>query len=107
MQHVVALHRFMAAGNIQRNVIAAVPNTDASARRIRKHIEAVEFGTAIFKVNLKQVGVIPSLLPLSLYSPEIVTGCAFISLCIIVMADTAYIAHNPETPLAKVDFAVV
>src|SRR5581483_752219 len=78
VQNVVALHDLMAAGDIQRDIVAAVSHADARAAGIGEEDQAVELGPVAGVLDAKQPGLFPAPLPLLFYGAEIVSVLALV-----------------------------
>ena len=66
MQHIKAFQPFISCINIRGNVAQRMSHVQASSRRIRKHIQDIEFRLTVVNINLIDFVVAPVLLPLLL-----------------------------------------
>ncbi len=78
MKHVVSLHTFHSRNNIGCRIAFRMAGVKTDTRRIREHIQCVEFGLAkVPYVCLKGLVFFPVLLPLSLNLGRVVNSFHF------------------------------
>ena len=76
MEDVKAPHALVAAEDVRRRVPLGMPHVKPGARRIRKHVEAVELLALAVRVRLEGLVFEPVLLPLLLDGREIIVAHA-------------------------------
>ena len=76
MQHVEAAHALIPAQDVRRRVPLGMADVQPRAARVRKHVEAIEFGLARFKViHLEGFVRLPVRLPFLFDRGEIILVC--------------------------------